>query len=306
MKPYPLIFPIMIAIFFSCLLYGCNRSDNYWLTPTGSTLPSTITLVTPRVKYPTSSKTINALNNQANSEKSLTPTPEPLPQGSPEPNSNKAVENCELPCVYGITPGETTWNEVKRLLEDNATISLVDSDTKVRGRDGKVVTYNYYQIQLNTQGKEQIAFYLSEVEGIVDIIYISNSTNNEYKLSSLVRENGIPARVFLTTHSYGIDYPLPISLVIFYEHKNLVAIYSSQHDENHELIEACFEQDGIIIIYDTNQLFTESFLKEFIGDPAFDTILSSEEAMGMTVDEFYEYFREQNTNCITTPASLWP
>lgn len=45
--------------------------------------------------------------------------------------------------------------------------------------------------------------------------------------------------------------------------------------------------------------------ESFLGpDPI--GVLSVEEALGMTPEEFYKTYRDSSNTCITTPADIWP
>ncbi len=132
---------VMICLSMSCSSIRIEDQKSVGQTPSPTVQEKTVPIIeTPVVLKPTSSPGATLLSTTVpNPTPNLTWTP--LPTLDKETSSRKITElmetneGCELPCFWGIVPGQTTWQGAQQKLETFV------SEINVYGSAGNV-TYN--------------------------------------------------------------------------------------------------------------------------------------------------------------------
>lgn len=129
---------------------------------------------------------------------------------------------CKLPCWWTIIPGETTWNDTKKVLQLlNETPTLYEKDEDYSAYD---VTYyvseNSHFINLRLHINKNIVEYIS-INNFIDQADI-NSRFKMYSPKNIVEEYGVPSRIYLRTYINNKSY----SMSLFYDEKSFLITYA--------------------------------------------------------------------------------
>jgi hypothetical protein len=133
---------------------------------------------------------------------------------------------CDLPCLWGITPGESTWTDVKNQLSPLGTVHLYNRTGYFTGfapREMDRITATLPPDYV--YGKIDLAFIL-DGDRVIAIIINSRwvSENFDYSLSSLLHYFGKPDEIWidLMPKTMGESGPL-YRIDIFYKQKGMIS-----------------------------------------------------------------------------------
>ncbi len=248
-----------------------------------------------------------------------TQTETPLPTLSAEKAEEFFVElfktnrGCLLPCWWGFTPGETSWEDARRFLEPFARFNKLVDQTKPRfSMDFLVpVPKETFHIPLEHIYRVQDGIITSMV---IQLGSIPEYTFSSYTLSSFLTTYGPPREIWLST--YSTEYPpgvLPVMIILFYPDRGILATYFPWRAAIvGNTIQAC-EVDAPPSMFglwspDRKMTFMEAAREFRLNlDEEGILVLPIEEATKMDVKTFYETYQNPNTTiCLETPKELWP
>ena len=243
----------------------------------------------------------------------IRPTAIPTPQGD---NPIQQVlwlyetnNGCQLPCWWGIVPGQTTWEVAERFFS-----SFIPDIYSVSGNGG--ISYSP-RIPLAPEifGTDSTLPTYSVRNGIVDLILTDvaivydtpSGYLTPYVLATFLATYGQPTEVWLSTYPTSIENDLPFGVVLFYPAKGIVAAYGDNGERVGDLVHGCPQANpafylrlsapNLDITFERIKDRTSALKREY---------LSLEEATGMDVATFYQIFQNpENTICLETPADLW-
>lgn len=266
-----------------------------------------------------------------------TPTPSPtlmaLPTLPVQEAGKRLLEllssnsNCHLPCFWGITPGKSTYQQAQEVLLPLSSISQLTAFTP---QSGVVLpVYAEGDLALNTnagflsenQIVSHIAFQAEEMKrfafsnGETGFVNIFDSTTfgdrlKFYSLQNVLAEQGIPASVMTSAH--GVPVPRGGSggfdILLLYPDKGILINYTTQGNLVGSNMRGCPVNAHVEMeLYPPGQSdsFFES-LKKTDWAVKMNYYKPLEEVTSMSLEEFYNTFREPTDKCIETPAKLWP
>lgn len=221
--------------------------------------------------------------------------------------SNNA--GCQLPCWWGITPGETDWETAYQdLVQFSLFIEQGGVGENVEG--GKLVVTTNYTAYYEVGTSDNIGHTSFGIENqiVVGIEVDRVGTELAYTLPQLLSSYGPPTEVWVRTYPRPIGesgFYLPLFLRLFYQDLSFVAMYSDNEATllgNH--ITGCFLNGPDLRIWDPIEQYTfsEIFDPWNLGISGLPLL----EASGMTIEEFVDAFSDPNYYpCLETEASLW-
>lgn len=245
---------------------------------------------------------------------------------------------CELPCIWGITPGKTTFREAKTLLAPLGEIAgQYSSFESPNGGvdiyfpiDGSNIHAGLWYINNPTQGftDQEIASIQYQLDAFITIsgdgytgvetVYHSESYAELvkfYSLQQVLHRLGAPDKVMLETISQyapsveGIEQPSTMSLVVIYPDKGVMVEYITTINIANASVEGCFIAPEMTFeLIEPKERTTESFVGE-LGTQWKEQLqyyLPIDQATNYTNKSFYDHFTNANNSCISTPAKLWP
>ncbi len=246
----------------------------------------------------------------------VTPPPTSIPTLEPEIAAATVAalletnNGCELPCWWGIVPGETTWEEALSLVTtfDGTIQDLVPADDE---------GLNYIRVGIPFRATNGELMLLSQSygvrNGIVEIIEASAGDFPNYSLSSLLAKLGKPSEIRIKTSS-----PVFAELFmydLFYPEKGVLALYVGQATLVNETVVACpaihvwpgfkfWDPPNGPTSFWEGRASGELFPVNPNDNP--ETYLSIDLIAGLTIEEFYEiYLNPEAKECFTSPREYW-
>jgi hypothetical protein len=225
--------------------------------------------------------------------------------------------NCELPCWWGIVPGQSSWPSVASFLQElGVKVGSVDEGSGKIFHGAGGFDFEAEQIHNN--------FGFTEVEGVVQSIHITSEGDStpsffqsiwkNYSPRNVLKQYGPPSRIFLRSSSlkWGNRNAHPYSLWIVYDALGFIIQYDG-FAEGGNTFHFCprFEQ-GQDIAY--MRMYLQSPDSPVPLDPISDfaktdegLIRSIDETAGLSPNEFYKLFEPNSKDsCFETPSNIWP
>ena len=251
-----------------------------------------------------------------------TETPAPIPT-VPGLDVNQQVlwlletnNGCQLPCWWGITPGQTTWDVTEKFF--GTFISNIQSTSSSQSINYSPVIplpSEVYEIGNAYAGNTYPIYTVRD--GIVEEILTEVSIGDTppgylslYVLPTFLTTYGQPSEVWLFTYRSPFEEnDLPFIIILSYPEKGIIALYSDNGERQGDLVRGCPQENPVAILKlwspDLNLTF-EQIKRGSSAIGADRDYLSLEEATGMNVMSFYETFKNpENITCLETPANLW-
>ena len=262
------------------------------ITPSATTIPATSTALPPSATAtslpPSTMPTVVDVT--------LTPLPtlegEELELAVAELLANPM--NCDVPCWWGIIPGNASLNEIKH------SFSPYSFDTNEFEEDGEVVHLLFRIGYIKERGdfEERIVFNFSHS-------ILTGITAFSPTISEVLAKYGQPDEVWLETIPREYQNSLPFQLNMVYLELGMAVGYVVDGDHQDDVVIGCFaHQKGNLRIITPKTANSYHDFSPIFGVDRHYRLL--EEATNMTMDEFMQAFSDPtNPQCIETPAELW-
>ena len=221
----------------------------------------------------------------------------------------EANENCDLPCWWGIIPGETDWLTMQQLL--NPITSEIHILAKESEADLNFVVVAYFPVPKILSEIKLLEQSYRIDNGKITIIQPEIPRNmSQTIISEVLRIYGQPSEVWLDTYGYSLGEVNPFRLVLFYPDKGILVRYFDDADFQNEQVVGCFSgHTGAIVLWDPELNLT--FAEALNGTRALGTYGEQyykplEDATEMSVETLYQTYLDPDTGtCIETPTELW-
>lgn len=260
-----IVFVVMVTIVVS----SCTPIENNTVTVSTST-----PLLTPNTQPQLPTRTLIP---------AFPPTPSPiLPEQISRVYFHIGESNtCKLPCILGITPGETTWNDTLHLFAPY-TVSITDGIVNNNDLIPYVVTLVLSELELQTK------YYVSLESEKVVFIRMNNSTPVSEYLSTL----GLPDQVQLNSAGAG-GIGNGFNLAIAYFKRGVIAYLDGEFEIVDGKAQICSDQlrkIQMIVLWSPEDI-------RFIGDLVnLDGYVGIEATTNTTIEEFYENYSKDNSS----------
>jgi len=240
---------------------------------------------------------------------------------------------CELPCWWGITPGETHWEDAQQLFLSYGK-SISSWETERWGTGHEVSLFGRHEPYPFDYVVEHLLY---EQDGIVSLIGIHGHTPGwpadewpapqhfpldwqHYFPDEVFARFGKPSQILL---HYWVEGESPYSIGMLYENQGILIEYMGLTQG--EKAEGEYYFDPVIICPGRNYFTdiniwlqspesgTDTTLTDVFGRfgggylqmLGFGSTPTLEEATGMSIDEFYKTFQDPNANiCLKAPADM--
>jgi len=210
---------------------------------------------------------------------------------------------CDLPCWWGITPGETTRAQAEQILAPlDAYITSYSDDFLLYFLD-----YSGLWVDVYGSGNEPISWIKIRAS------YYGFDGSRRfpfdeswylYSLEGVLEQLGPPSKVWLgfgpqiegETISFG-------ELFVFYSDLGLAIEYRGIAKRTDAILVGCFDLDHLINIYFQTSVFRD--IRDRSWEHETDTQML-EVVTDLTPETFYERFQRADNICIESPVDLWP
>ncbi|MEP7137242.1 MAG: hypothetical protein ABI904_20125 [Chloroflexota bacterium] len=226
----------------------------------------------------------------------------------------QGADDCLLPCWGGITPGKTSWQEAKQIIESLSGYATINIDENLDCKFSKChgIGWSLFPNTLADGG-----FYSAVPNNKVHLINITiqdarlQKTNllKYMNLEYILSQYGRPAILLFSTEP---DLPgdIFLELTFVYPEKHFVIRYSKYATLLNDEVVSCGKDSYIklIILDNPEQLISLTTIanaaetKDLHVDVWHKTV---EEATGITIDKFYQIYSKTNAPCISTPTKIW-
>ncbi len=321
---------VLLALLCGCVVPNSTLPPT---TPTSTFIPQTATYTS----VPTFVLT------------SIPPTLNPLPTLSAEEAKSLVFTlledngDCQLPCLWGLTPGNTDSQALGKFVAqfDNLTtpdiyVSTHDFEDRgnffvsyrkdnihidsrfgyLKNKDDKnkieMLVLNGYAMQERGKDLDWLSLDISPLYGDASF----NEAFKYYLLPQMLSNYGSPSQVLMAPFPDDPDRPdiewHPFSLVLLYPEKGIFIEYVSPRETVGNNYVGCPSKVTVsLAVWDpeSNLSLTDVVQKagSEINELNIDYFKSIDQATTMTLEEFFQTFKiPENTTCLETPAELWP
>lgn len=315
-----------LSVILSASLVSCSISSTAIPSPTHTLTFSTPTVSPTVTSSPTSSSERPTSTPTLNPTPTSTPSPVPTPT-APVPTLTASEEQrlvldllesnggCQLPCWWGFTPGETSWEVAERFF-----VSLAKEIWEHESPQGMSRTI-FFDIPQHMSSLNQHYFSRdSTIDRIlVDAIppirdeqyaYGDDQFTSDlapYLISQILVTYGEPAQIYL-----GVDPGtwVPFDLLLFYPEKGILARYSGPSEwDGGATVRVCPYQSEIsLLLWSPEDDRMVDFLP-YIGSYTANEMseyASLEDVTEMSIEQFYQAFTQADrTICLETPIDIW-
>jgi len=223
---------------------------------------------------------------------------------------------CELPCWWGITPGETDWQTVRNLFA-----SLGKRTNDIPYPDGTVGhgTRNF-EVSHSDHPEYYVAHTFVERNRVVQSTQISSEVSayctacgtsgyftqdwHSYSLEQVLTRYGEPSQVRIQLIPVIEPDALPYyQLWLVYDHLGFYVMYLGLAIYEPPTMQACLRFEEVTTIALRLQVLQPD--ESVMESPNIPRPL--EEATGMDVETFHQTFKEaDNDVCLESPVDMWP
>lgn len=261
-------------------------------------------------------------------------TPTAIPTLSPESALTRTLEllatngGCQLPCLWGITPGQTS---AQLAWDYFFPLSSISEDTEFWRGLGTIAPV--YDVEDGFEFKFRVSFvennniansiyFTARALKVIDegenrgaeAVYTSTLFGSQlqyYMLANILNENGAPESVLLSTlaefpsYRYGQGH---FQIILLYPGQGIFVHYTTEMQVVGENVIGCPANAHVELM-----LFPSGNKDEFINllaPSGWVELMKSfepiEAVTSMSIEEFYQMFRSQPEACIQTPSTYWP
>lgn len=209
--------------------------------------------------------------------------------------------NCKLPCWWGITPGQTSWQNALAIL---GPLSMTGNLFNNVPEDGVI----YVNPPAPTDEHGDVLFHTYHLRnGIVNSMEIYNFNFAQFtSFREIISDFGIPSEMYIRGYQ-----DTGFRLALFYPIKGIFIEYNrtiSFSDEN--IVEVCFEEAQSPFLYlwekDHPLSLDEAITLLHIPTEDIPTFVSIDQAL-VNKEVFLEKMgNDEEDLCIETPKDLWP
>jgi hypothetical protein len=215
--------------------------------------------------------------------------------------------NCNLPCWWGIVPGETTFADARNFLRQFNPYPYLKEETPNK----QFVNY-LIPVPASISSAHGIDVNLDVVDEIVRIVSTEGIESAAFfSIQNMLSAYGEPSEVWIHTYRSYLGGVPPVDVLLFYPDQGILARYSTELSEINKSKDSatiCLDRSPTLtlwspedrISFEQAQDYARLDYKEY-GKP----LLHLEEATVLSIEEFYDY-RTKERVCIPTKLSLWP
>lgn len=216
---------------------------------------------------------------------------------------------CQLPCWWGFTPGETTWQTAQEFFA-----ALGKSPAAYHDPRGTVNYTVRLQVPQQISQSGDVAQHYIVRDDIIEMIWVVVGYSQSYALPQLLATYGQPKGIWLRTFAAVADTDggeLPFFLLLYYQQQRFLARYVGFTYEQDGQIPMCPQQaSGALWLWSSGREMTlEDIAHVGVGGFPIDEVPDYrllEEATNWSIEQFYQTFvQPDNQTCLETPADLW-
>lgn len=218
-----------------------------------------------------------------------------------------AKSNCDLPCIWGITPGYTTPGEAYDLLNPHADDVVEYYQFTTANHWADIFFFERYQID-----QQSVIIAVGFLDSPTEEVYLFEIEDfSTYSLGNVLTKYGVPGEIWIDVYSENPGQPslgFSTSLLVYYPDRRSILTYNdSDSTFSDGYITSCFSNSTSVRSWSKgfNQEFMQLFYWYTIeySDSTYKTLT---DASQMDLINFHdEALTAANEICIVTPLDIW-
>lgn len=234
---------------------------------------------------------------------------------------------CRLPCLWGITPGKSTYQESQTIFNQLSVLSDRTGFLPEGGAISPIYTDGDLILRINAgfnidtlsgnQVVERVGFQARALKRenngsteLFDWPFFSKQLGY-YMLPNILTKYGSPTTVMLSTMAKLPSSGVPggFKILLLYPDQGILVNYTMQMQLAGENIMGCPSNAHVEFeLFPSGQADSFFDLLDLSGwlQIIQNTYKPIDEATSMTKDDFYQIFSQRTDECVLTPANLWP
>lgn len=221
-------------------------------------------------------------------------------------------QGCQLPCWWGIRPGQTSWNATDRFLSTFALAIKPDD-----GAESVLHTvYFRYPREIDPNAPEAstiaIAHHYMVVDDVITRIEVNPGLTPSYTLAGILSVYGVPEDIRLRTYSQSREGDLQFDVVLFYPEIGMLIRYATQGTIVANQVVGCPQEQSASVMAlwapEPGLAFSDAARRTInIRDEQDWVYRPLQEVANMSIDTFSKTYQEIDaTACLETARNLWP
>lgn len=295
-------------------LIGCSSNEPVSPTTISNVLPTSSSLPAETISPPTQTSTPLPVFT-------LSPLWTPFPTFSQVAGEEKlriwiqGTFECLLPCWGGITPGKSSWQEARQIVEQMSASSTVNVAENMNCDFGAC---NGIAWSLYPHTVAEGTFYTKFPENIVHLIHINIQNEGDAQKINLLRNFGLQEvfrwyglpPIFLINVETDLANDRFMELILVYPERQAIIRYVKRTELLVDKVVNCGQdhQIELTILDNKEQLMSLDVIANAVETKDLHIggrYKSVEEATGMTPNSFYEAISASSNFCISTPVDIW-
>ena len=221
-------------------------------------------------------------------------------------------QRCQLPCWWGIQPGQTSWTATARFLSTFALAIKPDD-----GAESVLHTaYFRYPREIDPNATESstiaIAHHYMVVDNVITRIEVNPGLIPSYTLAGILGVYGVPEEIRLRTYSQSREGDLQFDVVLFYPDSGMLIRYATQGTIVANQVMGCPQEQPASVLAlwapEPGLAFSDAVRRTInIRDEQDWVYRPLQEVANMSIDTFSKTYQEIDaTACLETSRNLWP
>lgn len=217
-------------------------------------------------------------------------------------------EDCILPCLLGVQPGVTTWEDAENIIDPYAleVSSAIQLSPLQHAYDVLIpVPPSVYPTRL---------LYRFVIEdGVVQRIEGATGNVESFQLSSFLQTIGRPGEIWVKTYARVRDGSLPFIFVLYNPDKGIIAQFSSEATVEGDWVVGCpqshYPSVSLALMSPAPLLTFEEAIANTIqiGPQQLWQYQRLEDVTDLDSQSFFDLYSVANdSTCIKTEAANWP
>jgi hypothetical protein len=215
---------------------------------------------------------------------------------------------CDLPCWWGIVPGETTWQEAENLL---APLAI---HIQAAAYNPQTVIYTAsFSTPADPIGNDYLIQNYVVKDALIERLWVRATKSSYFSMGEVIGTYGPPGEVLVRTFRGQQEGVRPMYLVFMYPDLAFAAIYAANafHTGVGDLVEACWEFGPELFLWSPSEPLTfHDLATPNIGQIPSDEVQLYrpwDYATSESLDQFLAGAGNPNqAHCLQTQAGLWP
>jgi hypothetical protein len=239
-----------------------------------------------------------------------TSTPTPAPTLLPEESQKKfqewlqGSEECRLPCWAGITPGETTWEQARRMIERVLIVGNVYENHEYLGNSFNGFSWRfpfaYHEYVVDGSIIEKNSDVVTEISARI------GTSEYQMPIDQIFSEYGLPERILIFAVQDVRDGFVEHWIILSYPNNNFIVRYYRMASMKGDNFWSCglIDYTDLRIVYELDPVWDNKTILTLLGlryvegeSEFFPRVYPLEDVTEFTLESFVDMFLNDPSAC---------